>query len=113
MEDVYAANAPTEFPAPKEQPKIEELINMEEKQNVPMKETVDRWKKEILDKIQYLKENFDQASHDREALSQEIDRLKEELSNSQERAQALDKKLAETMETFNKLLDEVSGALRT
>jgi predicted nuclease with TOPRIM domain len=113
MEDVYAANAPTEFPAPKEQPKIEEPINMEEKQNGPMKETVDRWKKEILDKIQYLKENFDQASHDREALSQEIDRLKEELSNSQERAQALDKKLAETMETFNNLLDEVSGALRT
>jgi predicted nucleic acid-binding Zn-ribbon protein len=112
MEDVYAANAPTEFPAPKEQPKIEELIDMEEKQNAPMKEAVDRWKKEILDKIQYLKENFDQASRDREALSQEIDRLKEELSNSQKRAQVLDKKLAETMETFNNLLDEVSGALR-
>jgi len=113
MEDVYELNAPADFPSPKEQPVMEKLPGTEERKILPMRETVERWKKEILDKIQYLKENFEQANQDRENLSKEIDRLKEELTASKEHVQGLEKKLAETLETFNNLLDEVSGALRT
>jgi predicted nuclease with TOPRIM domain len=78
---------------------------------MPVKETVERWKKEILDKIQFLKENFDQANRDREELSREMDLLKTELDASKEQAKILETKLAETLETFNTLLDEVSRAL--
>ena len=113
MDDVYEVNAPTDFPSPKEQPTLEQQPLGEEKRILPVKETVERWKKEILDKIQFLKENYDQAHRDKEGLLQEIDHLKEELTATQKHAQALEKKLAETLETFNSLLDEVSGALQS
>jgi predicted RNase H-like nuclease (RuvC/YqgF family) len=113
MGNVYEANAPSDFPTPKEQPTIEQQPLGEEKRILPVKETVERWKKEILDKIQFLKENYDQANRDKEELSQEIDRLKDELNATKERAQALERKLTETLETFNNLLDEVSGALQS
>jgi seryl-tRNA synthetase len=111
MNDVYEANAPTDFPSPKEQPAPEQNRTPEAKIPVPVKESVERWKKEILDKIQYLKDNFDQANRDREGLSQEIDRLKAELDVSKENSKVLEAKLYETLETFNNLLDEVSRAL--
>ena len=113
MHDVYEVNAPTDFPSPKEQPALGQQPLGEEKRILPVKETVERWKKEILDKIQFLKENYDQAQRDKEGLLQEIDHLKEELTATQKHAQALEKKLAETLETFNSLLDEVSGALQS
>ncbi|MBI5966954.1 MAG: hypothetical protein HY882_03715 [Deltaproteobacteria bacterium] len=113
MEDVYESHAPTDFPSAKEQPVIEQPPGAEERKILPVKETVERWKREILDKIQYLKENFEQANQDRESLSKEIDRLQAELTASKEHVQELERKLAETLETFNNLLDEVSGALRT
>ena len=111
MNDVYEANAPTDFPAPKEQPVPEQSPTPEAKITMPVKESVERWKREILDKIQYLKDNFDQANRDREGLSQEIDRLKAELDASKDSAKVLEAKLYETLETFNNLLDEVSRAL--
>jgi predicted nuclease with TOPRIM domain len=111
MDEIYEANAPIDFPTPKEQPILTQTPTREEKIALPVKETVERWKKEILDKIQFLKENFDQASRDRESLSQELDRLKAELDASREQGKVLEAKLAETLETFNDLLDEVSRAL--
>ena len=111
MDEIYEANAPIDFPAPKEQPTLEQNSGAGEKITMPVKETVERWKKEILDKIQFLKENFDQASRDRESLSREMDRLKAELDASKDQAKVLEAKLAETLETFNNLLDEVSRAL--
>lgn len=111
MNDVFEANAPTDFPSPKEQPTLEQNPTPEAKITVPVKESVERWKKEILDKIQYLKDNFDQANRDREGFSQEIDRLKAELDASKEHSKVLEGKLYETLEAFNNLLDEVSRAL--
>jgi len=111
MEEIYEANAPADFPTPKEQPTLEENPGVGGNFTLPVKETVERWKKEILDKIQFLKENLDQASRDREGLSREMDRLKAELDASKEQAKILEAKLAETLETFNNLLDEVSRAL--
>ena len=113
MDDVYKENAPTDFPSPKEQPTIGQEPLGEEKRILLVKETVERWRKEILDKIQFLKENFEQANRDKEGLLEEIDHLKEQLTSTKEHAQALEKKLAETVETFNNLLDEVSGALQS
>jgi len=111
MDEIYDANAPTDFPTPKEQPPLESNPAAVEKISVPVKETVERWKKEILEKIQFLKENIDQANREREDLSQEMDRLKAELDASKEQAKVLEASLAETLETFNNLLDEVSRAL--
>jgi len=111
MKDPYEENAPSDFPSPKEQPPIEEQPYAEEKKIIAVKETFEAWKKEIMDKIQYMKENLDVANRDREALSQEIDRLKEELTNSKEHARELEKKLDESMETFNNLLGEIRSAL--
>jgi predicted nuclease with TOPRIM domain len=111
MDEIYEANAPTDFPAPKEQPVLEQNPDAGERTTMPVKETVERWKKEVLDKIQFMKENFDQANRDREDLSQEMDRLKAELDASKEQAKRLEAKLSETLETFNNLLDEVSRAL--
>ena len=111
MDEIYEANAPTDFPAPKEQPVLEQNPGAGEKATPPVRETVERWKKEVLDKIQFLKENFDRANRDREDLSREMDRLKAELEASKEQVRRLEAKLAETLETFNNLLDEVSRAL--
>ena len=111
MDKIYDANAPVDFPTPKEQPVLEQNPEAGEKTAMPVKETVERWKKEVLDKIQFLKENLDQANRDREDLSREMDRLKAELDASKEHTRRLEAKLSETLETFNNLLDEVSRAL--
>jgi hypothetical protein len=112
MDDIFETNAPIRFPAPKEQPEIK-LESVEESvlKPPPVKETAGRWKKEIIDKIQYLKENLELANQDKEALSLEVDRLQSELSHSQGRVQELEIQLAEALETFNALLNEVSQAL--
>jgi len=112
MNDIYEANAPERFPTPKEQPPLEEesaegvVIK-----NPPVKETVNRWRKEVIDKIQYLRENLDLTNQEKEALSEEVDRLQSELAESKERIQTLELQLSEVLETFNALLNEVSLAL--
>jgi predicted nuclease with TOPRIM domain len=111
MDEIYETHAPTDFPTPKEQPTLEPGPAAGEKITRPVKASAERWKKEILDKIQFLKENIDQTTRDREALSQEMDRLKAELDASREQAKHLEAQLAETLEIFNNLLDEVSRAL--
>jgi TolA-binding protein len=112
MEDIFEANAPTRFPSPKEQPDIPVLAEEGEKpQGPPMKINADRWKKEIIDKIQYLKENLELAQQDKEALSLEVDKLQEELRQSKGKIQELEVQLAEALDTFNALLNEVSQAL--
>ena len=111
MDEIYETNAPIDFPAAKEQPILEQNPGAGERATPPVKETVERWKREVLDKIQFLKENFDQANREREELSRETDRLKAELDVSKEQIRRLEAKLAETLETFNNLLDEVSRAL--
>jgi predicted nuclease with TOPRIM domain len=112
MDDIFETNAPIRFPAPKEQPEIQ-LESVEEGvlKTPPVKETVDRWKKEIIDKIQYLRENLELANQDKEALSRDVDRLESELTTSKERVQELEVQLSEALETFNTLLNEVSQAL--
>jgi predicted nuclease with TOPRIM domain len=112
MNDIYESNAPESFPTPNEQPVVKE--EAEEKHvfaNPSIEETVKRWRKEVIDKIQYMKENLEQTNQEKEALSQEVDNLQAALAESQERIQALEKALAEALETFNGLLNEVSKAL--
>jgi predicted nuclease with TOPRIM domain len=114
MSDIYEANAPSEFPAPQEQPEIkEDPQEGEGLKHPPVKETVDRWKREVLDKIQYLKENLEQAHLEKEALVQEMEQVKAELSHSRERSQILEKELAEALDTFSALLEEVRQALES
>jgi predicted nuclease with TOPRIM domain len=110
--DVYEANAPCKFPEPKEQAEVElETAQGEVMTNPPIKETVDRWRKEIIDKIQYLRESLESANQDKEALTHELDRVQSELSTSKERTKVLEGELSEVLETFNALLNEVSRAL--
>jgi predicted nuclease with TOPRIM domain len=112
MSDIYEANAPVTFPAPREQPDLVEDSTAEGVlKNLPVKETVDRWKKEVLDKIQYLKENLELANEEKEALSQEMDRIQSELTESKDRVRVLEVELSEDLETFNNLLNEISQAL--
>ena len=112
MSDIYEANAPVTFPAPQEQPELGGGFPAGGVlKNPPVKETVDRWKKEVLDKIQYLRENLELANQEKEALSQEVDQVQSELTDSKERVQVLEVELSEALETFNTLLDEVSQAL--
>jgi predicted nuclease with TOPRIM domain len=112
MNDIYEANAPDRFPTPKEQPPMgEEAIEGAVIKNPPVKETVNRWRKEVIDKIQYLRENWEQTNQEKEALSQEVDQLQSELTKSKDRIKALEIQLSEALETFNGLLSEVSLAL--
>ena len=114
MSDIYETNAPVTFPAPKEQPPIEEdSLTGEILKNPPIKENVDRWKKEIIEKIKYLRENLELANKEKEALSQEVDRLQLELAHSKGRVQKLETQFSESLDTFNRLLDEVSQALES
>ncbi len=112
MNDIYETNAPDRFPAPKEQPPMgEEPTGGAVIKNPPVKETVNRWRKEVIDKIQYLRENWEQTNQEKDALSQEVDQLQSELAESKDRIQALERQLSEALETFNGLLSEVSQAL--
>ncbi len=112
MSDIYQTNAPEVFPIPQEQPILkEDSPEGETLKNPPVKETADRWKKEVLDKIQYLRENLEQANQEKESLSQEVEQLQSELTSSQARIKELEAEMSETLETFNTLLNEVSQAL--
>jgi chromosome segregation ATPase len=112
MSDIYEANAPLAFPSSQEQPAFEEDTFPEGVfKTPPIKETVDRWKKEVVDRIQFLKENLEQAGQEKESLGGEVDRLQTELLRSQERARELETQFSEALETFNQLLNEVSRAL--
>lgn len=114
MEDIFETNAPIRFPAPKEQPEIEPESAEGGVLKAPqVKETAGRWKKEIIDKIQYLRENLELANKEKEGLSQEVDQLQTDLSTTKERVQELEIQLSEALETFNSLLNEVSQALET
>jgi predicted secreted protein len=113
MESIYEANAPTDFPSPTEQLIIEQQSSAEKGKTLPMEETVERRKKEILDKIQYLRQTCDQANQDKESLSKETDSLKQELAVEKKHAQELERRFAETLDAFNDLLDEISRALQT
>lgn len=112
MDDIFETNAPEHFPDPKEQPVLEpETPEEGALKNPPVKETVERWKKEVIDRIQYLKENLELTNQEKEALSQEVDRLQSELASSQGKVKELESEFSEALETFNSLLDEVSSAL--
>ena len=112
MNDIFETNAPEHFPEPKEQPApLPETPEEGVIKNPPVKETVERWKKEVIDKIQYLRENLELANREKEALSQEVDRLQSELAGSQGKVKVLESELSEALETFNSLLNEVSSAL--
>jgi hypothetical protein len=114
MNDVYETNAPMHLPDPKEQPTFnpeppaECVVN-----NPPVKEIVERWKKEVIDRIRYLRENFELATQEKEALLLEVDRLQCELAGSQGQVRELRAELSEVLETFNHLLTEVSTALES
>ena len=114
MNDIYQANAPEVFPVPQEQPNLkEESPEGGILKNPPVKETVDRWKKEVLDRIQYLRENLELATQEKESLSQEIEQLHSELAASKGRIRELEAELSEALDTFNSLLNEVSRALES
>jgi chromosome segregation ATPase len=114
MSDIYESNAPVTFPSPLEQPDLNEdsaegrVLN-----HPPVKETVDRWKKEVLDKIQYLRENLEQANREKESLFLEVDQVRSELIQTKGRLKDLEGELSEVLETFNHLLDEVSRVLES
>lgn len=114
MSTIFQTNAPERFPAPKEQPlfpsESEDHGNLID---LPVKEKVGRWKNDIIDKIQYLRENLDLANQEKEGLFLEVDRLQSELTFSKGRIQELESQLSDAMETFNTLLREVSQALET
>lgn len=115
MTTIYDQNAPTAFPAPQAQPPL--AGEQSERQGGPLqlpqiKETVERWKREILDRIQYLKENLDQALQDREVLALEADQMKQELAEARDRIQQLEVDLAGVLELYNTLIREVNGALQ-
>jgi hypothetical protein len=114
MDDVYENNAPRKFPDPQAQPEIEEkkAVRLDAMKIPDLKEMVSRWKKDILDRIQFLKENYDQALQDKGALTLEVDKWKAELAASEFRVQDLERQLADVLETYNNLLKEVSGALQ-
>ena len=112
MSDIYEANAPEVFPVPQEQPGLkEDTPEGAVLTHIPVKETVDRWRKEVIDRIQYLRENLEQANQEKEDLSQEVDQLQSELTASRERIRTLEAELSGALDTFNNLLDEVSQAL--
>ncbi len=114
MSDIYEANAPVLFPTPQEQPSLVEDSQAGRVFKGPqVKETVDRWKKEILSKIQYLKENLNMANQEKEALTQEVDEIRSELTDAKGRVKELEAELSEALETFNALLDEVAQALES
>jgi predicted nuclease with TOPRIM domain len=112
MNAIYELNAPERFPTPQEQPVVEEkTVERAVFKRPPIQETVNRWRKEVLDKIQYLKENWEQTIQEKEALNQEVDRLQAALAESNSRVETLENDLSETLNTFNGLLGEVSQAL--
>jgi predicted nucleic acid-binding Zn-ribbon protein len=112
MTDIYETNAPERFPTPKEQPDVEEkAMGRISFGSPPIQETVNRWRKEVLDKILFLRENWEQTVQEKESLSQEVDRLQSELAESRNKVQALENQLSDTLENFNRLLTEVSQAL--
>lgn len=111
MEDAYEANPPTHFPSPKEQL---DLVgeHVTEEQKIPeAKDALGRWKKEVLDKIRFLKETLEQTNQDKEALYQEIDSLKAELSASEQQIKQLKNDLSATLGAFNNTLREISEVL--
>jgi chromosome segregation ATPase len=112
MDPVYEIHAPKDFPMTKEQPAIEEESAMPEAKPPFKKEALERWKKDVLDKIQYLKENLEQAEQDKQALYKELDLLNEELSSLKDHTREVEKQLAENMDSFNQLLNEVTEALK-
>ena len=114
MDDVYGNNSPREFPNPQAQPEFDEkkAIRPEAMKIPELKELVSRWKKEILDRIQFLKENYDLALQDKGTLTLEVDKWKAELAASEFRVQELERQLADVLETYNNLIKEVSGALQ-
>ncbi len=114
MNDIYETNAPMHFPDPKEQPTLNpELQEESVMKNPSVKDTVERWKKEVIDRIRYLRENFELATQEKEALLLEVDRLQCELAGSQGQVRELKAELSEILETFNHLLNEVSAALES
>ena len=114
MSDIYEANAPLAFPDPQEQPRLrEESLEGGVLKNPPVKETVDRWKREVLDKIQYLRENLELTIQEKEALLQEVDHIRSELTDTKGKVRVLESELSEALETFNTLLDEVAQALES
>lgn len=112
MNDIFEANAPQSLPEtdappfPQEDPFREPVFHLP-----PLQQTVERWKKEVLDRILFLKENLEQSGQEKDALQKEVARLEEELAQSRERIRELEAQFAETLETFNRLLEEVSRAL--
>ena len=114
MNDIYDTNAPTHFPDPKEQPTLNPEPQEEgAMKNSSVKETVERWKKEVIDRIRYLRENFELATQEKEALLLEVDRLQNELTGYQGQVRELKAELSGILETFNHLLIEVSTVLES
>jgi chromosome segregation ATPase len=115
MSNAYDVTAPSSFPATQAQP-LPEGEKMERKgdwmQLPQIKETVERWKREILDRIQYLKENLDLALKDKEAAALEADQLKSQLTAAQARIQQLETDLTGVLDLYNTLIQEVNGALQ-
>lgn len=113
MVDAYEAHAPTEFPSPQEQSAPPPEPVLEEVQIPDLRNTLDRWRRELLDRIQFLKENLEQANQEKTALTQELDSLKAELAASRQQVQELQNDLSATLGAFNNMLKEVSAALQS
>ncbi len=112
MSDIYERNVPESFPETREQPEFPEVPEPDAVFQIPpIRETADRWKKEVLDRIQFLKEHLVQVEQEKEGLAAETDRLRAELEQARKRIRELETQFADTLDTFNRLLNEVSKAL--
>jgi hypothetical protein len=102
MGDIYETHIPVQHPDIAEQP-ILEVDSLERSlQKIPnLKETIDRWRKEIIEKIGSLRKDVEQVYLENETVTQELNRLKSELTTKKERVHVLEHQIAQTLEAFN------------
>lgn len=114
MGDIYETHAPGQFSAISDQP-IPEPEPMEGGgQNIPtVKETADRWRKEVVEKIDGLRKKLIQVHLENEALIQDVTKFKAELTAAQSKVNGLELQMAETWQIFNQTLFEINQSLAT
>ncbi|OGP51614.1 MAG: hypothetical protein A2Y79_02045 [Deltaproteobacteria bacterium RBG_13_43_22] len=112
MTDIYEENAQEGVPAITEQPILEEK-SMEGggPKTPPVKETVDRWRREVIEKIEYLRKKLELTLQENETLSLEVDRLHSEVTVLKKRAKDLEQQQAESLDMFNNTIAGINLAL--
>jgi hypothetical protein len=109
MDNMFEKNAPIRSTTPQEQPEIKsESGEGGAPKTPPVKETINRWRKEIIEKIGSLRKELEQAHLENETLNQELNRLKSELTTKKERVHVLEHQITQTLEAFNQSMAEIN-----